>query len=107
LFRVLPLHTKSQRIVVTFGARAFLALAVLAVFGSLQLRALLRTVPDRLPGDRRAVRPRWRSRVNAVILPGVVVLALIASMKARLQWSDRGIEEQKRNCREQNGGRNK
>jgi hypothetical protein len=88
---------KSQRIVVIFGAWAFLALAVLAVFGSLSyeyffvLCLIGFLVIVELSGPF-ASRPRWRSRVNAVILPDVVVFALIASMKARLPLSDREIE---------------
>ena len=78
--------TKSQRIVVIFGAYAFLALAILAIFSSLSyeyffvLCLIGFLVIVELSGPFGA-RPRWRSRVNAVILAGVVVFALIVVMK--------------------------
>lgn len=80
------LLTKSQRIVVIFGAWAFLALAVLAVFGSLSFEYFFVLcligflVIVELSGPF-ASRPRWRSRVNAVILLGVVVFTLIVVKK--------------------------
>lgn len=80
------LLTKSQRIVVIFGVWAFLALAVLAVFGSLSyeyffvLCLIGFLVIVELSGPF-ASRPRWRSRVNVVILLGVVVFALIVIKK--------------------------
>ena len=80
------LLTKSQRIVVIFGAWAFFALALLAVFGSLTFEYFFVLcligflVIVELSGPF-AARPRWRSRVNAVILLGVVVFALIVAGK--------------------------
>ncbi len=74
--------TKSQRIVVISGAWAVLALAVLSVFGSLGFEYFFVLcligflVIVELSGPF-ASRPRWRSRVNAVILVGVVVFGLI------------------------------
>ncbi|OPY26721.1 MAG: hypothetical protein A4E28_02347 [Methanocella sp. PtaU1.Bin125] len=80
--------TKSQRIVVIFGAWAFLALAALAVFGLgrdvfeyyfvLCLIGFLVIVELAGPF---ASRPRWRSRVNVVILAGVAVFAVIVINK--------------------------
>ena len=81
-----PLLTKSQRIVVIFGAWAFLALAALAVFNSLSLEYFFVLcligflVIVELSGPF-AARPAWRSRVNAVILLGVVVFGLIVASK--------------------------
>lgn len=78
--------TKSERIVITFGAWAFLALAVLAVFGSLSFEYFFVLcligflVIVELSGPF-ASRPRWRSRVNVVILLGVAVFALIVVQK--------------------------
>ncbi len=78
--------TKSQRIVVIFGAWAFLALAVLAVIGSLDFEYFFVLcligflVIVELSGPF-ASRPRWRSRLYAVILLGVVVFALIVVNK--------------------------
>jgi 4-amino-4-deoxy-L-arabinose transferase-like glycosyltransferase len=80
------LLTKSQRIVVIFGAWAFFALALLAVFGSLTFEYFFVLcligflVIVELSGPF-ASRPRWRSRVNVVILLGVVVFALIVAGK--------------------------
>jgi 4-amino-4-deoxy-L-arabinose transferase-like glycosyltransferase len=77
---------KSQRIVVVFGAWAFLALAILAVFGSLGFEYFFVLcligflVIVELSGPF-ASRPRWRSRVNTVILLGVVVFSLIVVKK--------------------------
>ena len=78
--------TKSQRIVVIFGAWAFSALALLAVFGSLTFEYFFVLcligflVIVELSGPF-ASRPRWRSRVNLVILLGVAVFALIVAGK--------------------------
>jgi hypothetical protein len=80
------LFTKSQRIVVIFGAWTFLALAVLAVFGSLSyeyffvLCLIGFLVIVELSGPF-ASRPRWRSRVNVVILVGVILFAMIVVKK--------------------------
>lgn len=81
--------TKSQRIVVIFGLWAFLALAVLVIFTGLGKDAVEYffvlcligfLVIVELSGPF-ASRPRWRSRVNLVILLGVVVFALIVIKK--------------------------
>ena len=78
--------TKSQRIVVIFGAWAFLALAVLALLDSLSnefffvLCLIGFLVIVELSGPF-ASRPRWRSRVNIVILLGVILFCLIVAKK--------------------------
>jgi len=83
---VQPLLTKSQRIVVIFGAWAFLALAVLAVFQSLSFEYFFVLcligflVIVELSGPF-ASRPRWRSRVNTVILLGVILFSLVVVKK--------------------------
>jgi hypothetical protein len=83
---VWPLLTKSQRIVVIFGAWAFLTLAILAVFQSLSIEYFFVLcligflVIVELSGPF-ASRPRWRSRVNVVILLGVVMFSLIVVKK--------------------------
>jgi 4-amino-4-deoxy-L-arabinose transferase-like glycosyltransferase len=83
---VRPLLTKSQRIVVTFGAWVFLALAILTVFQSLSFEYIFVLcligflVIVELSGPF-ASRPRWRSRVNVVILLGVIVFSLIVLEK--------------------------
>jgi hypothetical protein len=77
---------KSQRIVVIFGAWAFLALAMLTAFNSigyeyffaLCLVGFLLVVE--LSGPFGSM-PRWRSRVNVVILLGVIVFGLILTKK--------------------------
>jgi hypothetical protein len=80
------LLTKSQRIVVIFGAWAFLALAVLAVFQSLSFEYFFVLcligflVIVELSGPF-ASRPRWRSRVNVVILLGVILFSLVVVIK--------------------------
>jgi hypothetical protein len=78
----MPLLTKSQRIVVIFGAWAFLVLAILTVFNSLSLEYFFVLcligflVIVELSGPF-ASRPRWRSRVNLIILIGAAVFCLI------------------------------
>jgi hypothetical protein len=80
------LLTKSQGIVVIFGAWAFLALAVLAVSTSLSFEYFFVLcligflVIVELSGPF-ASRPRWRSRVNLVILIGVLVFSLVVAIK--------------------------
>lgn len=81
-----PLLTKSQRIVVIFGAYAMMALAALAVFNALSaeyyfvLCLIGFLIIVELSGPF-ASRPRWRSRVNLVIALGVFVFALIVINK--------------------------
>jgi hypothetical protein len=83
---VQPLLTKSQRIVIIFGAWTFLALAVLAVFQSLSFEYFFVLcligflVIVELSGPF-ASRPRWRSRVNVVILLGVIMFSLVVVKK--------------------------
>jgi hypothetical protein len=80
------LLTKSQRIVIIFGAWAFLALAILAVFQSLSFEYFFVLcligflVIVELSGPF-ASRPRWRSRVNVVILLGVILFSLVVVKK--------------------------
>lgn len=78
--------TKSQRIVVIFGAWVFLALAILAVFGSLNFEYFFVLcligflVIVELSGPFSS-RPRWRSRINLIILFGAAIFCLIVAGK--------------------------
>jgi hypothetical protein len=76
------LPTKAQRIVMIFGGLAVLLLAVLLVFDALSLELyfvlclICFLVVAQMSGPF-ASRPRWRSRINTVIVVGIVVFVLI------------------------------
>lgn len=80
------MFTKSQRIVVIFGAWVFLALAILTFFPPLSyeyffvLCLIGFLIIVELSGPF-ASRPKWRSRVNVVILIGVIIFSLIVAGK--------------------------
>lgn len=80
------LLTKSQRIVVIFGAYALLVLALLAVFDFLSVEYYFVLcligflIIAQLSGPF-VPRPRWRTRVNIVLLIGVLIFMLLVVSK--------------------------
>ncbi|HTY90202.1 MAG TPA: hypothetical protein VMC84_03415 [Methanocella sp.] len=78
--------TRSQRLVYIFGGWMFAVLALLALFGSISyeyffvLCLIGFLVIVELSGPF-TVRPAWRSRVNIVIILGVLVFSLIVIEK--------------------------
>ena len=74
--------TKAQRIVMIFGGLAVLLLAALLVFNvlSLELYFMLCLISFLVIAQMSGPfisRPRWRSRINTVIVVGIVVFVLI------------------------------
>jgi hypothetical protein len=81
-----PLLTKSQRIVVAFGGWTFLSLALLVILDSLSFDyffvvCLIGFLAIVGMSGRFASGLRWRSRVNAVILLGLIIFVLFIAMK--------------------------
>jgi hypothetical protein len=76
------LSTKAQRIVMIFGGMAVFLLAALLIFDvlSLELYFMLCLISFLVVAQMSGpfiARPRWRSRINLVIVVGIVVFFLI------------------------------
>ncbi len=78
--------TKAQRIVMTFGGLAFVAMAVLMLFDILSIElyfilCLLGFMAIVHLGGPFISHPRWRSRANVIILAGAFLFGLIVLNK--------------------------
>ncbi|CAJ36749.1 hypothetical protein [Methanocella arvoryzae] len=78
--------TKNQRLVLAFGGWALLTLAILVLLNSLDIEYFFVLcligflIIVELSGPF-TTKPKWRSRVNIVILAGVAIFALIVVRK--------------------------
>lgn len=78
---------KNQKLIFTFGGWAFATLVVLAILDNISFESffvicLIGFILITMLSGPYIARPRWRSRVNIVVLAGVVVFLFIVTDKA-------------------------
>lgn len=86
---------KGQQIAIALGAWALIALALLALFGSLDYAfyyviTFLGFLVVAALASPYIVRPRWKSRLDYVALAGTLAFGLIVAQKALEMWGKLG-----------------